>query len=292
LVARLALNSLTIDGERLAHQLQLEAARRALDLVTPDATGLEQAPIRDLQWALSDLELGHVRPSLKQPSHRKRHGNKPDNMETLTFKARCLKAALLLRAAGDSKLKADATVINKVADAAKHLRLQMTRVPVGTYGEPLIHDGKPRGTTLDGWRRAHRDRIQKAQKAAKSGEGTGILHVSLEAELGVPPEWPTDGGIGFDHQAVEAKFRGKGKEPTRYPVKDSWGLVLAVARNNQKTWEYWFRGDDTERWAWRELGTYPDMLLARARKEHQKLCKNLATRLLAFLNAKYGGTQS
>ena len=100
---------------------------------------IEQAsntpPIVDLQWALSDLELGYVRPSLKPPPHTRIRGNKPDNMQILIFKACCLKAALLLHAAGDARRKADATVINQVANAAKRLGVRVTMIAVGTYGD-------------------------------------------------------------------------------------------------------------------------------------------------------------
>ena len=81
-------------------------------------------------------------------------------------------------------------------------------------------------------------------------------------------------------------------ETVRYPVEDSVGLVLAVTPSGAKSWQYWCRGSDTERWAWRTLASYPEMTFAQARKEHQKLCRRLAGYLLAFIKMKYGRRQS
>ena len=173
------------DGVRLAHRLVLEAARCALALVAPDQTGLLHQPLHDLQWTLADLELGCVRSCLNPPIHMQGRGNKPDSFEILVFKRICLEAARLYHAAGYSPLKADATVINRIAHVGERLGVRMKRIRVSTFGEPIRNgDGKRINTTLDGWRKAHRDRRQLAVA------GKRMLHVTMDFDPAVAPQGP------------------------------------------------------------------------------------------------------
>jgi len=163
------------DGGRLAHRLQLEAARLALELAVPDPTGREYQPLIHLQWALSDLDENGRRGKCFEPHYRKTgSGTKRNSHEQLAFKSICIEVARLLTETGYTQFKADTMVNNWVLDAGKRIGLRMKWT--STSAESFKMQGKRPSTTLEGWRRDFSER----RKESLRGRRTPHVSVSLD----------------------------------------------------------------------------------------------------------------
>lgn len=82
--------------------------------------------------------------------------------------------------------------------------------------------------------------------------------------------------LSTDRQVATAKAPAAGRDRSEYRISGSPGLVLRITPAGAKTWGCWLNDPKTGRWRLMTIGRYPEISLARAREDAQRLKLALA----------------